>query len=137
MIKVTRAINISETELQFEFVRASGPGGQNVNKVETAVQVRFDLQASSLPRDVKSRLSHISGKRINGEGVLVISARNFRTQEQNREEAVRKLLSLIRRAAVVPKPRKKTNPTRSSIEKRLEVKKKRGEIKKYRYKGDL
>ena len=132
MLEITPSIHIDERELQLEFVRASGPGGQNVNKVATAVQLRYDLRASSLPEDVKGRLNTIAGKRVTNEEVLVLEARRFRTQEQNREDAIQRFVELVRRAAVRPKPRRKTKPTQASKEKRLKVKKERGEVKKIR-----
>lgn len=132
MLEITPSIQIEERELQLEFVRASGPGGQNVNKVATAVQLRYDLRASSLPGDVKGRLISIAGKRVTNEDVLVLEARRFRTQEQNRDDAVQRFVELVRRAAVRPKPRRKTKPTQASKEKRLKVKKERGEVKKIR-----
>jgi ribosome-associated protein len=132
MIEITPTLFIDERELQFDFVRASGPGGQNVNKVSTAVQLRFDLRASSLPDEVKSRLEKIAGKRVTSEGVLVIEARSFRTQEKNREAALTRFAELIRKSLERPKPRRKTRPTQGSREKRLERKKKHGEIKKSR-----
>ena len=133
MITVTKGIAIDESELQFLFVRSSGPGGQNVNKVSTAVQLRFDVGNSpSLPGDVRTRLIRIAGRRITQDGILIIEARQFRTQERNREDAVDRLKELIRAAARKPKPRKKTKPTKASQERRIESKKKRGEIKKAR-----
>lgn len=132
MLEVTPTLKIDERELQLEFVRASGPGGQNVNKVATAVQLRFDVHASSLPEEVKNRLISIAGKRITNEGVLVIEARKFRTQEQNRDDAIRRFVELVRKAAVERKPRRRTKPTQASKEKRLRAKKERGEIKKIR-----
>ena len=132
MLEVTPTLKIDERELQLEFVRASGPGGQNVNKVATAVQLRFDVHASSLPEEVKNRLISIAGKRITNEGVLVIEAREFRTQEQNRDDAIRRFVELVRKAAVKRKPRRRTKPTQASKEKRLRAKKERGEIKKIR-----
>ena len=132
MLEITPSIQIEERELQLEFVRASGPGGQNVNKVATAVQLRYDLRASSLPGDVKRRLISSAGKRVTNEDVLVLEARRFRTQEQNREDAIQRFVELVRRAAVRPKPRRKTRPTQASKEKRLKVKKERGEVKKIR-----
>jgi ribosome-associated protein len=132
MIEITPTIKINENELHFDYIRASGPGGQNVNKVATAVQLRFDLRASSLPEEVKSRLIHLSGKRATSEGILLIEGKQFRTQEQNREDAIQRLIALVRRASVKPKPRKRTKPTKTSKEKRLHSKKRRGEIKKSR-----
>jgi ribosome-associated protein len=132
MLEITPSLKIDERELQLEFVRASGPGGQNVNKVATAVQLRFDVRAASLPEEVKSRLVSLAGKRVTNEGILVIEARKFRTQEKNRDDAIQRFVELVRKAAVKPKPRRKTNPTPVSKEKRLKAKKERGEIKKIR-----
>jgi ribosome-associated protein len=132
MLEITPALKIDERELQLEFVRSSGPGGQNVNKVATAVQLRFEVRASSLPEEVKNRLISIAGKRITNEGILVIEARKFRTQEQNRDDAIQRFVELIRKAAVKPKLRRRTKPTQASKEKRLRAKKERGEIKKIR-----
>ncbi len=133
MIMVTKSIAINESELQFLFVRSSGPGGQNVNKVSTAVQLRFDVgNTPSLPGDVRTRLIRMAGRRITQDGILIIEARQFRTQERNREDAVDRMKELIREAARKPKPRKKTKPTAAAKERRIESKKKRGEIKKAR-----
>jgi len=132
MIQIASSIYIRENELRFDYVRASGPGGQNVNKVATAVQLRFDVRASSLPEEVKSRLIHLAGKRVTDAGVLLIEAKQFRAQEQNREDAIRRLIALVRKALIKPKPRKKTKPTKAAKEKRLETKKRRGEVKKNR-----
>lgn len=132
MLEITPSIQIDERELQLEFVRASGPGGQNVNKVATAVQLRFDVRASSLPDDVKNRLIKSAGKRVTNEGVLVIEARRFRRQEQNRDDAIQRFVELVRKAAVKPKPRRRTKPTPASKEKRLKAKRERGEVKKFR-----
>jgi len=132
MIEITPSLQIDERELQIDFVRASGPGGQNVNKVATAAQLRFDVNASSLPEDVRRRLIRLAGNRVTTEGVLLIEARRFRTQEQNREDAIRRLIDLLQRAVQKPKTRKKTKPTAQSREQRLQQKKQRGEIKKIR-----
>ena len=132
MLVITPTIKIHESELQFEFIRASGPGGQNVNKVATAVQLRFDARGSLLPAEVKSRLLHHAGKRVTSEGILLIVAKQYRTQEQNREEAVQRLIALVRKAAIKPKARMKTKPTKAAKEKRLKTKKRIGEIKKSR-----
>jgi ribosome-associated protein len=136
MIRVTRSITIDESELQFVFSRASGPGGQNVNKVATAVQLRFDVQQSpSLPADVKERLKGLAGSRMTRDGVLVINARRFRTQEKNREDALARLAALVREAAKKPRRRKKTQPTKESKERRLEDKRRRSQTKRRRRKA--
>ena len=122
-----------EREFQFDYIRASGPGGQNVNKVATAVQLRFDVVNSpSLTPDVKARLVKLAGKRMTDAGVLIIEASKFRTQEKNREDAVERLNELVRKASEKPKLRHKTRPTKASKEERLKEKKKRGETKKNR-----
>ena len=133
MLKITDAISIDERELQERFVRASGPGGQNVNKVSTAVELRFDVaHSASLPEGVRARLSRLAGRRLSDEGILVIRADRFRTQERNRADALERLLELIRAAAHKPKPRRATRPTLSSKKKRLEAKGRRGAIKSLR-----
>jgi ribosome-associated protein len=136
MIEITPFLQIDERELQIDFTRASGPGGQNVNKVATAVQLRFDVPTSSLPDDVKARLRHLAGKRMTGEGVLMIEAKRFRTQEQNREDAIQRFVDLVRKALVEPKKRRKTRPSATSKEERLKEKKRRGDIKKLRQSKD-
>jgi len=132
MIQITPTLQIDESELQFHYVRASGPGGQNVNKVATAVQVRFDVNSSSLPESVKHRLTKLAGKRITNDGVLILEAKRYRTQEKNREDAIFRFVELVRKSTVKPKSRVKTRPTKSSREKRIKEKKQRGEIKKNR-----
>jgi ribosome-associated protein len=132
MLEITPTLSIDERELQIDFIRSSGPGGQNVNKVATAVQLRFDVRASSLPEEVKARLIHLAGKRITSEGILWIEAKRFRTQEQNREDALQRFVELVRRSLIKPKARKRTKPTKASKEERLKGKKKRGEIKRIR-----
>ena len=130
MIRITPAISIDERELEERFIRASGPGGQNVNKVSSAVQLRFDVRGSpSLPDSVRVRLERLAGRRLTREGVLVISAQRHRTQERNRQDALDRLIELIERAAVAPIPRRPTKPTRGSRERRLESKKRRSSIK--------
>jgi ribosome-associated protein len=129
-IRITDTISLDESEIEESFVRSSGPGGQNVNKLSTAVQLRFDVRRSpSLPNDVAVRLMRLSGKRLTKEGVLVIVAQNHRTQERNRAEALERLIALIQEAAVRPEKRIPTKPTRASREKRLEGKKVRSNIK--------
>jgi ribosome-associated protein len=130
MIRITDTISIDESEIEESFVRSSGPGGQNVNKLSTAVQLRFDARRSpSLPNDVAVRLMRLAGKRLTKEGVLVIIAQNHRTQERNRADAQERLVALIQEAAVRPEKRIPTKPTKASREKRLEGKKVRSNIK--------
>ena len=133
MIPVTPFIALDESEISETFVRASGPGGQNVNKVATAVQLRFDARRSpSLPEDVRERLERLAGSRLTKDGVIVISADRYRTQERNRADALERLLALIRRAAETPKPRRPTRPSAASKERRLKAKSERGAVKKLR-----
>ena len=133
MVRITPSISIDEDELQIDFVRASGPGGQNVNKVSTAAQLRFDVARSpSLPEDVRSRLIKRGGSRITKEGVLVIEARRYRTQEQNRDDALDRFAALLRQAEKPPLARKVTRPSAASRAARLKAKKLRGEVKRLR-----
>ena len=130
MIHVTGSISIDERELEERFIRASGPGGQNVNKLSTAVQLRFDVRRSpNLPAGVRARLERLAGKRLTNDGVLVIIAQRHRTQERNRQDALDRLIELIQRAAVPPVPRRPTRPTAGSRERRLQSKKQRANIK--------
>jgi ribosome-associated protein len=129
MLAVTPKIHISEQELQERFVRASGPGGQNVNKVATAVELRFDVAASPLPDDVKARLIALAGSRMSADGVLTIESREHRTQARNRAAARARLVALLRQAATPPKPRTKPRPTRAARERRLVAKVQRAKIK--------
>jgi ribosome-associated protein len=133
MIRITDRISIDEQELEERFVRASGPGGQNVNKLSTAVQLRFDARRSpSLPDDMRARLERLAGKRLTREGVIVIIAQRHRTQERNRQDALDRLIELLQAAAVRPVPRRPTRPTKGSRERRLEGKKQRSKVKALR-----
>jgi ribosome-associated protein len=133
MIRVTNTITLDEREISEEFVRSSGPGGQNVNKVSTAVQLRFSVAGSpSLPEEVRARLIKLAGKRVTSEGILVIDAQRFRTQLRNRQDAIQRLVDLIRKAAEKPRLRRRTKPPAGTKERRLEDKRMRSQIKKQR-----
>jgi ribosome-associated protein len=132
MLEITPTLSIEDREIEERFVRASGPGGQNVNKVATAVELRFDVAASSLPAEVKARLVALAGTRLTADGVLVIDSRQHRTQARNREAARERLVELLRRAAVRPRVRRATKPEKSATEKRLLRKKLRAKTKALR-----
>lgn len=134
MIEITPSLSIDESELQFDFIRASGPGGQNVNKVATAVQLRFDVWHSpSLEAEVKERLIRLAGRRMTEDGVLVIEARRYRTQEQNRLDAVQRLVVLVQKALAPPTVRKATRPSVTARAARVNEKKRRGALKRTRH----
>jgi ribosome-associated protein len=133
MIQITSSVSLSDEELSFDFIRASGPGGQNVNKVSTACQMRFNVRSSpSLQPEVKERLIKLAGNRVTEDGILLIEAKRYRTQEQNRFDAIARLTALIQQALVVPKIRRRTRPTRSSSAARVDLKVQRGAIKRTR-----
>ena len=132
MIQVTEHVSINEADIQVDFVLGSGPGGQNVNKVATVAQLRYNT--AGLPEDLRLRLVRLAGSRITEEGILIIHSRQYRTQEQNRQAALDRLVELIRKAAIPPRPRHQTRPTLASKMKRLEGKRKRSEVKRLRSK---
>ena len=133
MVQISPSLSLQESEIQLEFIRASGPGGQNVNKVATAVQLRFDVKNSpSLTDIIKQRLIKLARKRITEEGVLVIEAKRYRSQDKNREDAVQRLIHLLQQAEYEPKARRRTKPSKAAQEARLAAKKRRGEIKRGR-----
>jgi len=132
MLRISRDIVLDDNDFEVSFVRASGPGGQNVNKLSTAAQLRYSVSRANLAPDVLDRLARLAGQRLTKDGVLVIHAQRFRTQERNRQDAIDRLVELFREASIRPKPRRATKPTYSSKQKRLEGKKIRGSIKAMR-----
>ena len=132
MIRITDSITISEDDLVWTFVRASGPGGQNVNKVSSAAELRFDVNRAFLPEDLKQRLAIIAGRQLTQDGVLIITAQEFRSQERNRETALQKLVSMLRKAAQRPKRRIATRPTKASKTRRMDTKARHAQTKKLR-----
>jgi ribosome-associated protein len=138
MIEITPSIWLNEDEIKLSFIHSTGPGGQNVNKLSTAVQLRFNVNSSaSIPEEIKQRLARLAGRRMTSDGVLIIDARQHRTQEQNRLAAIERLSELIRQASLTPRTRHKTRPSRAAALRRLEAKRKRGIIKRMRQTKDI
>jgi ribosome-associated protein len=135
MIRIAPGIVIDERHIEERFLRAAGPGGQNVNKVATAVQLRFDVAGSGLPDQVRLRLERLAGRRLTREGVLIIDAQRHRTQARNRQDALERLIELVRRASIAPRVRRKTRPTAAARERRLQTKKRRAGVKRLRGAG--
>jgi ribosome-associated protein len=132
MITITDTLSIDEQYIHEDFIRSSGPGGQNVNKVSTAVQLRFDVRNADLPEDVRERLTQLAGTRMTADGELIIDARRFRTQERNRKDALERLIALIQKATERPKKRRPTKPSHAAKQRRLEAKRRRSQLKQHR-----
>jgi ribosome-associated protein len=135
MLRISRDLAIDLNDIEISFVRASGPGGQNVNKLSTAAQLRFDTRGIAVPDDARARLDRLAGQRMTKDGVIVIQAQRFRTQERNRADAIDRLLELLREAMTRPTPRRPTRPTKASKQRRLDSKKRRGDVKARRGSG--